>query len=101
MPSSALAAVAPRQTIKDGSTKVSSASSQGRQALMWLTCGVAWMRRFPRSVKRKVLDGVGDVDILPGHAGFLERLLEQPSRRTDEGNALAILHVTGLLADQG
>ena len=38
-----------------GSTNRSSASSQGRQALMWLTSGVAWIRRFPRSVKRKCL----------------------------------------------
>jgi hypothetical protein len=49
----------------------------------------------------KVLDGIGDVDVLPGHAGFLERLLQEPTRWTDEWNALAIFHVAGLLSDEG
>jgi hypothetical protein len=59
-----------------------------------------------------MLDRVGDVDILPRYAGLIQRVLpryagliqrvlEQPPGRTYEGNALAILDVTGLLANQG
>ena len=51
----ALAAVAPSATTSRGSTSATSASSQGRQALMCVTWGVAWILRFPRSVKRKCL----------------------------------------------
>jgi hypothetical protein len=47
----------------------------------------------------EMLDCIGDVDILPGHARLIQRLLEQPPGRTHEGNALAILDVTGLLAN--
>jgi hypothetical protein len=49
----------------------------------------------------EMLDRVGDVDILPRYAGLIQRVLEQPPGRTYEGNALAILDVTGLLANQG
>jgi hypothetical protein len=49
----------------------------------------------------KVLDGIGDIDILPSYTGFIQRLLKQPPSGTDKGNALAIFDVAGLLSDEG
>ncbi len=48
----------------------------------------------------KVLDRIGDVDILLGHPSFLKCILQQPSSRTDKGNALTIFDVAWLLSDE-
>jgi len=48
----------------------------------------------------KVLDGIGDVDILSGDPSFLERILKQPSGRAHEGDALAIFDIAGLFSDE-
>src|SRR5437899_9170575 len=47
-----------------------------------------------------MLDGVGDVDALAIDARLLERLIEQPARRTDERLSLDVLAVTRLLPDK-
>jgi hypothetical protein len=49
----------------------------------------------------KVLDGIGDIDILPSYTGFIQGLLKQPPSRTDKGNALPIFDVAGLLSHEG
>ena len=49
----------------------------------------------------EVLDGVGHVDLGHRDAGLGQRPLQQLAGRSDEGDALAVLDVTGLLADQG
>ena len=48
-PSSAFAAVAPRQTMTSGLTSAISCSSHGRQARISPALGVLWMRRFVRA----------------------------------------------------
>jgi hypothetical protein len=48
-----------------------------------------------------VLDGIGDIDILPSYTGFIQGLLKQPPSRTDKGNALPIFDVAGLLSHEG
>jgi hypothetical protein len=48
----------------------------------------------------EVLDGVGDVKVLPVYARRLEPAVEEPSRRADEGQPFLVLLVAGLLADQ-
>jgi hypothetical protein len=48
----------------------------------------------------KMLDGVRHVHVAAVDAGLVERLLQQPARWADEGNALPVLDVPGLLADE-
>ena len=48
----------------------------------------------------EVLDDVRDVSARPVDAGLVERLVEQPTGRTDERAAFAVLAVTGLFADE-
>src|SRR6185503_20316055 len=48
----------------------------------------------------EVLHGVGDVKVLALDASGLERAVEQPAGRPDEGQALLVFLVAGLLADQ-
>jgi len=48
----------------------------------------------------EVFDGIGDVHILFMHSRFSQRILKQPSSRSNKGNALSIFDVAGLLADQ-
>ena len=48
----------------------------------------------------EVLYRIRDVEMLPVDASGLERAVEQPARRTDEGQALLVLLVARLLADQ-
>jgi hypothetical protein len=55
LPSKAWAAVAPKQMITLGRTSAISASSHGRQALISMAFGLAWMRRFPRGSHLKCL----------------------------------------------
>jgi hypothetical protein len=47
-----------------------------------------------------VLDDVRDVDLGTGQPGIRERPVEEPTGRTDEGLAGAVLPVARLLADQ-
>jgi hypothetical protein len=47
-----------------------------------------------------VLDSVGDVHLGAIDAGRLERLVQHPAGRSDEGLALAIFAVAGLFADE-
>jgi hypothetical protein len=54
-PSSAWAAVAPSRTSARGLTSASSASSQGRQAIVSVQVGLSWMRRVPRAFHLKCL----------------------------------------------
>ena len=48
----------------------------------------------------KVLDRIGDVHIFLRHSGFIQRILKQPSSRSNKGNAFSIFDVARLLADQ-
>ena len=48
----------------------------------------------------EMLDGIGDVEMLAVDAGGLERLIEQPPRRTHERQSLLIFLVARLLADE-
>jgi hypothetical protein len=48
----------------------------------------------------EVLDGVRYVGVLARHAGRFERPVEQAPGRADEGQALLVLLVARLLADQ-
>jgi hypothetical protein len=48
----------------------------------------------------EVLDRVGDIEVRAVHLGGLERAVEQPPGRADEGQALLVLLVAGLLAHQ-
>ncbi len=48
----------------------------------------------------EVLHDVGDVGPAPLDPGLLERLVEQASRRPDEGMAAEVFLVAGLLADE-
>src|SRR5205809_1073202 len=55
---------------------------------------------FALVAKAKMLYGVGDVGCLAIDTGLVHRLVQQPPRRTDERNALAILLVAGRFTDQ-
>src|SRR5205085_10238468 len=57
---------------------------------------LAAARRLPF----EVLHDVGHVDLGPIDAGLAEGAVEEPSRRTDERRALAILLVARLLTDE-
>ena len=62
--------------------------------------GFWWMRRLPRSSKRKCLTALvmytdGRVD-----AGVVDRLAQQAAGRPDERQTLLVLDVAGLLADE-
>ena len=48
----------------------------------------------------EVLDRIGDVNVLPGHLSFTQRILQQPSSRTDKRNTLAVFDVAGLFSDE-
>jgi len=48
----------------------------------------------------EVLDGVGDVDLLPGDARLGQRFVEHLSRRSHERLARQVLLVSRLLADE-
>jgi hypothetical protein len=45
----------------------------------------------------EMLDGVGDVHLVPIESGLLQRPIEQQAGRSDERSALPILLVSGLL----
>src|SRR6185312_10880283 len=97
-PSSAWAAVAPRQTIRRGRTVSNSASSQGRQAWISFMVGFLWMQlaaRFPF----EVLDSVGDVNFAAIDFSFLQALVQQFSGRADKGAAFLVFAVSRLLTD--
>ena len=47
-----------------------------------------------------MLHRVGHVDLAPVDARLGQAIVEEPSRRTDEGMTLEILAVPGLLSDQ-
>ncbi|BBY28001.1 hypothetical protein GCM10023114_56830 [Mycolicibacterium sediminis] len=53
-----------------------------------------------RAGELEVLDGVGDVQRLPGDARSVECLVQHPSRRSDERGAGPVLVITGLFAHQ-
>ena len=67
------------------SSSSSSASIQGRQALVSSWFGLAWIRRFPEP---------------RSHAHRSRRLVEDLPCRTDEGVPGQVLLVPGLLTDQ-
>jgi hypothetical protein len=48
----------------------------------------------------KVLDRIGDVGVLPADSGLAQGLVEYPARGSYKGRTLAVLRITGLLADQ-
>jgi hypothetical protein len=54
----------------------------------------------PGGLPLEVLYRVGDVDMVAVHARGLERPVEKPAGRADEGQAFAVLLVAGLLAHQ-
>jgi hypothetical protein len=47
----------------------------------------------------KVLDGIRDVDVVGRYLRLPQCILQQPSGRADEWNALTIFDVAGLLSD--
>ncbi len=55
---------------------------------------------LPRRPPLEVLDGVRQVDVLLVDPSLAQKLAEEPPRGPDERPALAILDVTGLLADE-
>ena len=99
-PSSACAAVAPRQTIARGLTSAISVSSHGRQAA--ISRGVRLLVDAPLAARLplEVLHDVGDVDGGAIDAGLRERAVEQLAGRADERMAGEIFRVARLLADQ-
>ena len=48
----------------------------------------------------KVLDRIRDVDVARRYLSFPQCILQQPSGRTNKGNALTIFDVAGLLSDE-
>jgi len=48
----------------------------------------------------KMFDGIRDVDVVAGNAGFDQGFVEQSARGSDEGMALQVLLIAGLLADE-
>lgn len=48
----------------------------------------------------KVFDGVCHIGVAAIDAGFMQRLVEQSARRTDEGTSLQVFFVVRLLADE-
>ena len=99
-PSSALAAVAP-------STTTSSRLEQRELGDQPRPAG-GDVRRPGRLVdaplaaqlEPEMLDRVGDVDVGRVDAGVVDRLAQQPAGRADERQALLVLDVAGLLADE-
>jgi hypothetical protein len=71
---------------------------QARFDVAHLRCGVnSTLASFGEA---KMLDGIGDVDLLFGNASLVERILKQPPGWSDKRNALAIFDVSGLLPDE-
>ncbi len=85
-----------------GSSTDISACSHGRHAVMCRNSGVWWMRRLPGplGLEAEVLHRVGDIDVAAIQPDLVDRPLQQPAGRADERDALAVLLVTRLLADQ-
>src|SRR4029453_17639977 len=62
-----------------------------------------WCRMYPPLAtlgETEVLDRVGDVDVRSEPPRLIQRILQQPSGRTDKGNALPVFHVPRLLSDE-
>ena len=83
-PSSACAAVAPRQTITRGLVNAISVSSQGRHAAISAPFGLAWMRRLPRGSHLKCFTTLVRYTRARSIPASVERAIEQLSGGTDE-----------------
>ena len=98
-PSSACAAVAPRQTITRGLANAISVSSHGRQAAISAPFGLAWMRRLPRGSHLKCFTTLVRYTRARSMPGLGQRAIEQLPGRTDERVAGDVFGIAGLFTD--
>ena len=99
-PSSACAAVAPRQTMARGLTSAISVSSQGRHAA--ISAGVRFLvdAPLPARFPLEVFHDVRDVDAGSIDAGVRERTVQQLAGGPDKRMARQVFLIARLLADE-
>ena len=100
LPSSACAAVAPRQMIARGFTSWISVSSHGRHAAISEALGLLVDAALAARLPLEVLHHIGDVDGRAIDPSFGERLVEQLPGRADERMTGQVFLIAGLLADE-